>query len=98
MDICSKDEILKVLDRVLWGDLMVMFNLDDEIEFWNYREEVSFEKGSIDAIAKIEGRSLEVDRTLGHLRLIRFTREPCRCLELKNKIDRIEKGLFLSVG
>ncbi|GKD66691.1 hypothetical protein Tco_1308799 [Tanacetum coccineum] len=30
-----QDEIPEGFDRVLWGDLMVMFNLDDENEFWN---------------------------------------------------------------
>ncbi|GKG15536.1 hypothetical protein Tco_0357859, partial [Tanacetum coccineum] len=27
--------VLSIFDRVLWGDLMVMFNPDDENEFWN---------------------------------------------------------------
>ncbi|GKB99532.1 hypothetical protein Tco_0985669 [Tanacetum coccineum] len=30
-----QDEIPEGFNRVLWGDLMVMFNLDDENEFWN---------------------------------------------------------------
>ncbi|GKC61849.1 hypothetical protein Tco_1089447, partial [Tanacetum coccineum] len=30
-----QDEIPKGFDRVLWGDLMVMFNPDDEDKFWN---------------------------------------------------------------
>ncbi|GJX36548.1 hypothetical protein Tco_0248105 [Tanacetum coccineum] len=30
-----QDEIPEGFDRVLWGDLMVMFNSDDENEFWN---------------------------------------------------------------
>ncbi|GJS57798.1 hypothetical protein Tco_0652582 [Tanacetum coccineum] len=30
-----QDEIPEGFDRVLWGDLMVMFNPDDEDEFWN---------------------------------------------------------------
>ncbi|GKA01062.1 putative ribonuclease H-like domain-containing protein [Tanacetum coccineum] len=30
-----QDEIPEGFDRVLWGDLMVMFNPDDENEFWN---------------------------------------------------------------
>ncbi|GJW93206.1 ribonuclease H-like domain-containing protein [Tanacetum coccineum] len=34
MDI-FQDEIPKGFDRVLWGDLMVMFNPDDEVKFWN---------------------------------------------------------------
>ncbi|GJV62684.1 hypothetical protein Tco_1473512 [Tanacetum coccineum] len=30
-----QDEIPEGFDRVLWGDLMVMFNPDDEDKFWN---------------------------------------------------------------
>ncbi|GJX73651.1 putative ribonuclease H-like domain-containing protein [Tanacetum coccineum] len=30
-----QDEIPEGFDRVLWGELMVMFNPDDENEFWN---------------------------------------------------------------
>ncbi|GKD01744.1 hypothetical protein Tco_1172018 [Tanacetum coccineum] len=30
-----KDEILEGFERVLWGDLMIMFNTSDEDEFWN---------------------------------------------------------------
>ncbi|GKC09530.1 hypothetical protein Tco_1001140, partial [Tanacetum coccineum] len=30
-----QDEIAEGFDRVLWGDLMIMFNPDDENEFWN---------------------------------------------------------------
>ncbi|GJW12945.1 hypothetical protein Tco_1578772 [Tanacetum coccineum] len=34
-----QDEIPKGFDRVLWGDLMVMFNPDDENEFWNSQQD-----------------------------------------------------------
>ncbi|GJW37306.1 hypothetical protein Tco_0060226 [Tanacetum coccineum] len=34
MDI-YQDKIPKGFDKVLWGDLMIMFNPDDEDEFWN---------------------------------------------------------------
>ncbi|GKF84111.1 hypothetical protein Tco_0249009 [Tanacetum coccineum] len=34
-----QDETPKGFDRVLWGDLMVMFNPDDEDEFWNSQQE-----------------------------------------------------------
>ncbi|GJW56130.1 hypothetical protein Tco_0102861 [Tanacetum coccineum] len=34
-----QDEILEGFDRVLWGDLMVMFNPDDEDEFWNSQQD-----------------------------------------------------------
>ncbi|GKE08405.1 hypothetical protein Tco_1411956, partial [Tanacetum coccineum] len=34
-----QDEIPEGFDRVLWGDLMVMFNPDDEDEFWNSQQD-----------------------------------------------------------
>ncbi|GJU86892.1 hypothetical protein Tco_1294438 [Tanacetum coccineum] len=29
------DEMPKAFDKVLWGDLMVLFNSDDKDEFWS---------------------------------------------------------------
>ncbi|GJY82097.1 hypothetical protein Tco_0494848 [Tanacetum coccineum] len=34
-----KDEIPEGFDRVLWGDLMIMFNPSDEDEFWNSQQD-----------------------------------------------------------
>ncbi|GJU68962.1 hypothetical protein Tco_1255221 [Tanacetum coccineum] len=34
-----KDEILESFDRVLWGDLMIIFNPSDEDEFWNSQQD-----------------------------------------------------------
>ncbi|GJW38534.1 hypothetical protein Tco_0064379 [Tanacetum coccineum] len=34
-----QDEIPEGFDRVLWGELMVMFNPDDENEFWNSQQD-----------------------------------------------------------
>ncbi|GKC46475.1 hypothetical protein Tco_1064197 [Tanacetum coccineum] len=34
-----QDDIPEGFDRVLWGDLMVMFNPDDEDEFWNSQQD-----------------------------------------------------------
>ncbi|GJR50823.1 hypothetical protein Tco_1401344 [Tanacetum coccineum] len=34
-----QDEIPKGFERVLWGDLMVMFNPDDENEFWSSQQD-----------------------------------------------------------
>ncbi|GJX81576.1 hypothetical protein Tco_0331057 [Tanacetum coccineum] len=34
-----KDEILEDFDKVLWGDLMIMFNPSDEDEFWNSQQD-----------------------------------------------------------
>ncbi|GJU56914.1 hypothetical protein Tco_1234680 [Tanacetum coccineum] len=34
-----RDELPEGFDRVLWGDLMIMFNPDDEDEFWNSQQD-----------------------------------------------------------
>ncbi|GKC30366.1 hypothetical protein Tco_1037660 [Tanacetum coccineum] len=34
-----QDEIPEGFDRVLWGDLMIMFNPSDEDEFWNLQQD-----------------------------------------------------------
>ncbi|GJZ76697.1 hypothetical protein Tco_0641369 [Tanacetum coccineum] len=34
-----QDELPEGFDRVLWGDLMIMFNPDDEDEFWNSQQD-----------------------------------------------------------
>ncbi|GJR35891.1 putative ribonuclease H-like domain-containing protein [Tanacetum coccineum] len=34
-----QDEIPEGFDRVLWGDLMIMFNPDDEDKFWNSQQD-----------------------------------------------------------
>ncbi|GJT30810.1 retrovirus-related pol polyprotein from transposon TNT 1-94 [Tanacetum coccineum] len=68
-----QDEIPEGFDRVLWGDLMVMFNPDDENEFWNsqldwtivsWKEEVSLMKESMMQNAEIAVRGSEEDSTL----------------------------------
>ncbi|GJY86613.1 hypothetical protein Tco_0500639 [Tanacetum coccineum] len=38
MDI-YQDKILEGFDKVIWGDLIVMFNLDEQDEFWNSHHE-----------------------------------------------------------
>ncbi|GKF61507.1 hypothetical protein Tco_0181561, partial [Tanacetum coccineum] len=34
-----QDEMPEGFDRVLWGDLMVLFNSDDKDEFWGSQQE-----------------------------------------------------------
>ncbi|GKE63955.1 hypothetical protein Tco_1514322, partial [Tanacetum coccineum] len=36
-----QDEVPEGFDKVLWGDLMIMFNPDDEDEFWNSQQDWS---------------------------------------------------------
>ncbi|GKC18803.1 hypothetical protein Tco_1020953 [Tanacetum coccineum] len=39
IQVLFQDEIPEGFDRVLWGDLMVMFNPDDEDKFWNSQQD-----------------------------------------------------------
>ncbi|GKA31599.1 hypothetical protein Tco_0717904, partial [Tanacetum coccineum] len=39
-----QDEIPEGFDRVLWGDLMIMFNPDDEDKFWNSQQDCNIVK------------------------------------------------------
>ncbi|GKA94920.1 hypothetical protein Tco_0816958 [Tanacetum coccineum] len=34
-----QDEVPEGFDRILWGDLMIMFNPSDEDQFWNSQQE-----------------------------------------------------------
>ncbi|GJU95683.1 putative ribonuclease H-like domain-containing protein [Tanacetum coccineum] len=38
-NVVIRNEIPEGFDRVLWGDLMIMFNPDDENEFWNSQQD-----------------------------------------------------------
>ncbi|GKB98341.1 hypothetical protein Tco_0984478, partial [Tanacetum coccineum] len=52
-----QDEIPEGLDRVLWGDLVIMFNPDDENEFWNQQLDwtiLEFEEDSTIALELIK--------------------------------------------
>ncbi|GJV12707.1 hypothetical protein Tco_1354248 [Tanacetum coccineum] len=59
-----QDEILEGFDRVLWGDLMVMFNPDDEDKFWNsqqdwnIRRQYPFEEKKVQLLAALEPEEL----------------------------------------
>ncbi|GJQ91443.1 hypothetical protein Tco_0002582 [Tanacetum coccineum] len=39
MKYLTRNEIPEGFDRVLWGDLMIMFNPDDEDKFWNSQQD-----------------------------------------------------------
>ncbi|GJV96744.1 hypothetical protein Tco_1548321 [Tanacetum coccineum] len=62
-----KDEIPEGFDRVLWGDLMIMFNPSDEDEFWNSQKKVLVQMLEL----KLES---EEDNTMA-LELIRFVKK-----------------------
>ncbi|GJX61270.1 ribonuclease H-like domain-containing protein [Tanacetum coccineum] len=75
-------EIPKGFDRVLWGDLMIMFNPSDKDEFWNSQQDwnvvswklhVSFEKRNELQMLELKLES-EEDNTMA-LKLIRFVKK-----------------------
>ncbi|GJR02674.1 putative ribonuclease H-like domain-containing protein, partial [Tanacetum coccineum] len=77
-------EIPEGFDRVLWGDLMIMFNPDDENEFWNSQQDWNI----VSWIALVY--SVEEDQYYG-IELIKFVNKLLAELEPETKVDRIEK-------
>ncbi|GJW50129.1 hypothetical protein Tco_0091480 [Tanacetum coccineum] len=49
-----QDEIPEGFDRVLWGDLMVMFNPDDEDKFWNSQPDWNILESEEDSTMALE--------------------------------------------
>ncbi|GJQ94753.1 hypothetical protein Tco_0005892 [Tanacetum coccineum] len=71
-----QDEIPEGFDRVLWGDLMIMFNPSDEDEFWNSQHNWNvypLRKKVLLQLLKLKLES-EEDSTMA-LELIRFVKK-----------------------
>ncbi|GJR83447.1 hypothetical protein Tco_0154232 [Tanacetum coccineum] len=93
-----QDEIPEGFDKVLWGDLMIMFNPDDEDKFWNSQQDWNIKKYPLRKKVLLQMLELklksEEDSTMA-LELIRFVKKLLAELEPEDS-DGIEKGL--SVG
>ncbi|GKA10543.1 hypothetical protein Tco_0689976 [Tanacetum coccineum] len=88
-----QDEIPKDFDRVLWGDLMIMFNPCDEDEFWNSQQDWNvypLRKKVLVQMLELKLES-EEDNTMA-LELIRFVKKLIAELEPENS-DGNEKDL-----
>ncbi|GKF19795.1 hypothetical protein Tco_0068433 [Tanacetum coccineum] len=75
-----QDKIPEDFDRILWGDLMIMFNPDDENEFWNsqldwiiVKKKYPLRKEVLMRMLKLKLES-EEDSTMA-LELIRFIKK-----------------------
>ncbi|GKE25220.1 hypothetical protein Tco_1436732 [Tanacetum coccineum] len=77
-----QDEIPKGFDRVLWGDLMIMFNPDDEDEFWNSQQDWNVYPLRMKVMLQMLEYKLESeeDSTMA-LELIRFVKKLIAKLE-----------------
>ncbi|GJV40699.1 hypothetical protein Tco_1419139 [Tanacetum coccineum] len=75
-----KDEIPEGFDRVLWGDLMIMFNPSDEDEFWNSQQDWNVVSWKLHGSSGLES---EEDSTMA-LELIRFVKKLIAELEHEN--------------
>ncbi|GKD11315.1 hypothetical protein Tco_1191000 [Tanacetum coccineum] len=73
-----QDEIPEGFDRVLWGDLMVMFNPDDEDKFWNSQQDWNIKKYPLKKEVLVQMLKLKLeskeDSTMA-LELIRFIKK-----------------------
>ncbi|GKC53483.1 hypothetical protein Tco_1076228, partial [Tanacetum coccineum] len=97
MDI-YQDKIHGGFDKVLWGDLIVMFNPNEQDKFWNSQHEwkvkYPLKKEIVVQMLKLKLES-EEESTMA-LELIRFIKKVLADLESKNRLMGCEKGL--SVG
>ncbi|GKB74513.1 hypothetical protein Tco_0935925 [Tanacetum coccineum] len=81
-----QDEIPEGFDRVLWGDLMVMFNPDDEDKFWNSQQDWNIVKKKYPLRKKVLLKMLELklesekDSTMA-IELIKFVKKQVAELE-----------------
>ncbi|GJU48140.1 hypothetical protein Tco_1217695, partial [Tanacetum coccineum] len=66
-----QNEVPKGFDRVLWGDLMIMFNPNDEDEFWNTQQDWNVVSWKLHRSSGLES---EEDSTMA-LELIRFVKK-----------------------
>ncbi|GJX95162.1 hypothetical protein Tco_0349748 [Tanacetum coccineum] len=91
-----QDEIPEGFDRVLWGDLMVMFNPDDENDYsYVVEKKYPLKKEVLVQMLKLKLES-EEDSTMA-LELIRFIKKFLARLNLKN-MTVVEMRRVLSVG
>ncbi|GJS06742.1 hypothetical protein Tco_0363538 [Tanacetum coccineum] len=85
LDKKCQDEIPDDFDKVLWGDLMIMFNSSDEDEFWNSQQDWNvypFRKKVLVQMLELKLESKE-DSTMA-LELIRFVKKLIAELEPEN--------------
>ncbi|GJT15687.1 hypothetical protein Tco_0874393 [Tanacetum coccineum] len=76
-----EDEIPKGFDRVLWGDLMIMFNPTDEDEFWNSRQDWNVYPLRKKVLLQMLELKLESEEdSIMALELIRFVKKKCGAL------------------
>ncbi|GJS60010.1 hypothetical protein Tco_0654794 [Tanacetum coccineum] len=77
-----QNEVPKGFDRVLWGDLMIMFNPNDEDEFWNSQQDWNVVSWKLHGSSRLESKE---DSTMA-LELIRFVKKIIVELEPENTI------------
>ncbi|GJQ99826.1 hypothetical protein Tco_0522811, partial [Tanacetum coccineum] len=70
-----QDEIPEGFDRVLWGDLMVMFNPDDENEFWNAQQDWKIVSWKLHSSSGVHTIVTETEIRSNHSRVRRISFE-----------------------
>ncbi|GJR64761.1 hypothetical protein Tco_0010826 [Tanacetum coccineum] len=79
-----QDEIPEGFDRVLWGDLMIMFNPSDKDEFWNLQQDWNYHLRKKVLLKMLELKlESEEDSTIA-LELIKFVKKLIVELEPEN--------------
>ncbi|GJX59530.1 hypothetical protein Tco_0290920 [Tanacetum coccineum] len=93
-----QDEMPKGFDRVLWGDLMVLFNSDDKDEFWSSQIDwkiVSWKLHSSSGVhTLVTDTEFEEGNTMAFRLVIKFVKMILAEVRIREvMIGRIEKGL-----
>ncbi|GKB19458.1 hypothetical protein Tco_0853381 [Tanacetum coccineum] len=81
-----QNEVPEGFNRVLWGDLMIMFNPNDEDEFWNSQHDWNVVSWKLHGSSGLES---EEDSTMA-LELIRFVKKIITELELEEPNENKE--------
>ncbi|GJY71794.1 hypothetical protein Tco_0475497 [Tanacetum coccineum] len=95
-----QDEIPEGFDRVLWGDLIVLFNSNDKDEFWGSQQDWKIESsGSYIALQeKVMMKMLKLkleseEESTMALELIKFVKKLlAKVRKLRERIDGVVKG------
>ncbi|GKA83689.1 hypothetical protein Tco_0805284 [Tanacetum coccineum] len=85
-----QDEMPEGFDKVLWGDLMVMFNPDDEDKFWNSQQDWNI-KNILDIesiVANVEIKVESEEDILLHSEMIIFSEASFAELEPEDSMEK----------
>ncbi|GJQ96518.1 hypothetical protein Tco_0007657 [Tanacetum coccineum] len=82
-----QDEMPEGFDKVLWGDLMVMFNPDDENEFWNAQQDWKIVSWKLHGSSGVLALVTDTEESTMALELIKFVKKILAELESEEVLN-----------